>query len=375
MIEMPWTNVTAPHYILEINACCNITCRGCYKKLDGTTKPFDRVVSELDQALARRRIQTVSLGGGEPTLHPHLGDIIRYIHRKGLKVSLLTNGLLLDDNFLRNLKSAGLDLIMFHVDEGQERPDLPFQASFKELSTLRSTLTTRAQSFGLDTGLSVTMYPEYIDRVPALIEYVLQSKQIGSLFVSHYLDFSRFMVWARYSSETGFPRETRTTNQAIMSMMKNSFGCEPFGYLHGETEPGEDRFDPRWILFIVPVVYSKGKRDRIGMRYGKKDAWLLHLLRLITGNYYFYCRYDGLTTAVQVLWNKAVNGLVKDLGRFLTHLLRPGARVKGKYIVFENGPVLHSTGKITCCRFCPNATLRNNELTHTCLADHCPDEN
>jgi len=61
MVRMPWTSSSCPHFVLEINKKCNISCRGCYKYLDGSSKPLDQIFGELDVAASERRVQTLSL--------------------------------------------------------------------------------------------------------------------------------------------------------------------------------------------------------------------------------------------------------------------------------------------------------------------------
>ena len=122
---MPWTSSSCPHFLLEINQKCNIPCKGCYKNIDGSSKPLGQILSELDIAMSRRRVQTVSIAGGEPTLHPQLCEIVGHVHRRSLKVVLVTNGLLLGRSLLDGIKRAGLDMAMLHIDEDQNRPDLP----------------------------------------------------------------------------------------------------------------------------------------------------------------------------------------------------------------------------------------------------------
>ncbi|MHC4327304.1 MAG: radical SAM protein [Planctomycetota bacterium] len=103
---MPWTSSSCPHFLLEINQKCNISCRGCYKNMDGSSKPLDQIISELDIAMSKRRVQTVSIAGGEPTLHPQLCEIVGNLHRRNLKAVLITNGLLLGKSLLDGLTRA-----------------------------------------------------------------------------------------------------------------------------------------------------------------------------------------------------------------------------------------------------------------------------
>jgi MoaA/NifB/PqqE/SkfB family radical SAM enzyme len=55
--------------------------------------------------------EIVLTGEGEPFLHPHLFDIISVIKTSGLRVTLVTNGTLLEESNIRSLLDSELDVI------------------------------------------------------------------------------------------------------------------------------------------------------------------------------------------------------------------------------------------------------------------------
>ena len=85
MVTLPWTPATAPHFVLEITQACNIDCRGCYKLRGDRTKPLDAIVRDVDLALAETPVQTVSIAGAEPTLHPDLVEVVRHLKGEPLQ--------------------------------------------------------------------------------------------------------------------------------------------------------------------------------------------------------------------------------------------------------------------------------------------------
>ncbi len=102
---------------LHINDVCNLRCRHCYALREGQDHALvgsargtlgvadvERMVDELEGfGLAR-----VTLGGGEPVLHPELGAIIRTLHRRGLGISLLTNATRISESLAALLAEAGV---------------------------------------------------------------------------------------------------------------------------------------------------------------------------------------------------------------------------------------------------------------------------
>jgi hypothetical protein len=109
MIRMPWNHATAPSAMIEVTDACNIACVCCYKNLGEQFKSLADIERDIDDACRLRPLHTLTISGGEPTLHPDLCAIIERIKRRGLLTFLLTNGVLVDDSLAHRLKCAGLD--------------------------------------------------------------------------------------------------------------------------------------------------------------------------------------------------------------------------------------------------------------------------
>lgn len=72
---------------------CNGKCEFCHKEGNDNSgnMPLEMVYACIDSA-EKLSISQIALTGGEPTLREDLKDIIDYIQKKGLSVSLTTNG-------------------------------------------------------------------------------------------------------------------------------------------------------------------------------------------------------------------------------------------------------------------------------------------
>ncbi len=79
---------------LVLGYACNEKCRCCplVQKNDREHfVPLARLLQEADR-MELYGITDVTLSGGEPTLHPHLVELISYLHQKGMGVHILSNG-------------------------------------------------------------------------------------------------------------------------------------------------------------------------------------------------------------------------------------------------------------------------------------------
>jgi radical SAM protein with 4Fe4S-binding SPASM domain len=89
------------HIHIELTNYCNLKCKVCptgigeLKRHPAFMEPdlFERLINEVGPYL-----MTASLWGwGEPLLHPHLSDILRLAHNRGVTTFISTNGQNLDD--------------------------------------------------------------------------------------------------------------------------------------------------------------------------------------------------------------------------------------------------------------------------------------
>lgn len=69
----------------------------------------------IDNCIAGANVTEFNIAGGEPMLYPGLVELVQYIRDKGVKVSLITNGSLMDEEWVK--KYAGMfETIGFSVD-------------------------------------------------------------------------------------------------------------------------------------------------------------------------------------------------------------------------------------------------------------------
>jgi len=87
---------------------CNLRCKGCFygHKLDNQDMSLATYRSILDKY--SQHIGKITLLGGEPLLHPQLGDIISENIKRNLLTTIYTNGRHLES--IKNLPNTNVDL-------------------------------------------------------------------------------------------------------------------------------------------------------------------------------------------------------------------------------------------------------------------------
>lgn len=101
---------------LHILEACNFKCRQCFSKF-GTEKllPVEDWKKIIDNCIAGADVTEFNIAGGEPMLYPGLTELVKYIRSKGVKASLITNGSLMDEEWIKNY-SGLYETIGFSVD-------------------------------------------------------------------------------------------------------------------------------------------------------------------------------------------------------------------------------------------------------------------
>jgi len=87
---------------LMITTKCNSRCKYCLYEDKTLILPFDKIVNLVDEAEALG-IQSVTITGGEPTLHPDFFRIIDHVTSKNLPIGLISNGFNLDKEKIKRL--------------------------------------------------------------------------------------------------------------------------------------------------------------------------------------------------------------------------------------------------------------------------------
>ena len=110
---------------LTLNRVCNLRCKWCYAAGSGYDEKSNMAVDLALRILAickELNVKQIDLIGGEPTLYPHLSEIIRFSNSLGICTRLITNGIVLKNKtFLDSLVFSGLSSIDISLKGFSER--------------------------------------------------------------------------------------------------------------------------------------------------------------------------------------------------------------------------------------------------------------
>lgn len=108
---------------------CNLNCSHCYLYLKKDYFNFNTYMEIINQGW-----DEVTFTGGEALLHPYIWNMIHIAHRKNISIRLLTNGILLDEKNIHELKRNNVQLFISYDKSRQyilEKINLAVQNNLK----------------------------------------------------------------------------------------------------------------------------------------------------------------------------------------------------------------------------------------------------
>lgn len=341
-----------PHVTIEPNRTCNMKCKMCYNLDKLTIKSTTQILREIEIARQKRRLETITLVGGEPLLHDSITDIISVIKSKGYICQLFTNGaLLLDDNgdaILQKLGVAGLDRIFLHVDVGQE-------CRSKELDLIISRLFEKLESHKIPYSLAVTLYHRNSKKISSWIKRFTSNKYFDGIF-------------AVPATDPLLPAGQECNIKDEYDSISEKLGVEPTTYL--PSNQSDD--DVTWLLYYFFRDAASGNSISVSPFIYR----LVRILfRLCKGYYPYALKVTRRSSRLLFPFVVFLEGLI-NITKFVSYMnillqsLITGLDVRLYHIVLQEPPHMDPNRKeLIFCFRCPDATIRKGSLVPVCVAD------
>ena len=113
------SRVRKPIVVWNITRTCNLRCVHCYADSHAQLYPgeldWEQCCAVIDD-LADYQVSALLLSGGEPLLHPHLSDILERATRRGIKVTISTNGTRITPEWAARFKEWGVAYVGISLD-------------------------------------------------------------------------------------------------------------------------------------------------------------------------------------------------------------------------------------------------------------------
>lgn len=174
-----------PVVIWNLIRRCNLQCKHCYStsldidfKDELSTEQIKATIDDLKVA----QVPVLILSGGEPLLRPDIYEITAYAKAKGFYVALSTNGTLINEENIEQIKAADYQYVGISIDGLEEfhddfrRQKGSFKTSMKALKLCKEA--------GIKVGMRLCLTRENYDDLPAILD-LMELHKIDKFYLSH----------------------------------------------------------------------------------------------------------------------------------------------------------------------------------------------
>lgn len=162
--------------VWELTNACNANCIHCGSK-SGEKRSYELTEEQALKVcddLHALGCKSVSLIGGEVFLSPYWEKVVSRLMEHGIRVSPLTNGLLVNQKNLDKLKAMGVDNVAFSIDGLAKTHD--YIRGVPGLFTKIEENIKLTQTNGLVAGVNTAVSALNIDEVPDIYNFLLEHK-------------------------------------------------------------------------------------------------------------------------------------------------------------------------------------------------------
>jgi len=170
----------APFQIVwNITKACNMRCIHCYEnagKKDKNELNADTVINGLNN-MSKAGVTSIAFSGGEPSIHPHILDFIKYTENSGMCAAMATNGYTLaDKNKSKEFIDAGLEFVQISLDG----KDSKTHDSFRQVNGAWEKAVSAVENFvdaEIFVEVATTVTEHNMNEIPEMIDFV---KDLGA---------------------------------------------------------------------------------------------------------------------------------------------------------------------------------------------------
>lgn len=163
-----------PVVVWNVTRTCNLRCLHCYS--DSAARAYPGELNHVEgrallEDLARFGVPAVLFSGGEPLARPDLFELAQYARQLGLKITLSTNGTLIDAIRAERIRSIGFTYVGISLDGIGATNDY-FRgrrgAFEKAVRGIRN-----CKAVGQKVGLRLTLTPHNVHNLNAIFDFIV----------------------------------------------------------------------------------------------------------------------------------------------------------------------------------------------------------
>lgn len=274
--------------MLEITNRCNMNCPLCFTdaRHHGPDVGLDEIQKRLDDLLEVAGPIPLQISGGEPTLHPQLGEIVAQARRRGFgNIELVTNGVVISANpdYLGTLVDHGLTAVYLQFDGVRKETYEAIRG--RDMGEIRIASIEAIRAAKICCTLAVAVTPGVNDQeLGEIVEYAVG--QIDTVRAVNFQSATRFA--GRYDVQAG---EQAYSLAELIEMIETQCGFAKGGFVSDLF--GHPRCNAMSLVYVVDgrlkPLFSYISPDTRRNFLGKEPRQIL--LDLFRGREYFCRKY------------------------------------------------------------------------------------
>jgi len=153
---------------------CNFKCRHCYSRNDPSEELDKRILLSFLEKVAEAGVLSINFGGGEPLLRRDLLDVAEFASGQGLRVSMNSNGYLINKKTAIKLKKTGFSKVGISIDSHLPEVHDTFRGIKKSHERAVKALSY-LNGAGIETSISTVVCKINYKDISMLIEFARQN--------------------------------------------------------------------------------------------------------------------------------------------------------------------------------------------------------
>ena len=232
--------------MVEITNKCNMACPVCFadscnQGIDISLQIVKRKINRLHEVAGLVPLQ---LSGGEPTLHPHLLEIVEYARESGFRnIELVTNGIIISrkPDYLKKLVNKGLSAVYLQFDGLQTETYLKIRGC--DMGDIRRQSIAVVRDAGICCTLAVAVVRGVNDgEIGDIVNFAIEN--IDTVRAVNFQSATRFS--GRFIMDQKRPGYSV---KELKQLICNQTGIAPEGFLSREL--GHPECNAMSLVFVV----------------------------------------------------------------------------------------------------------------------------
>ncbi|MBI5675387.1 MAG: GeoRSP system radical SAM/SPASM protein [Nitrospirae bacterium] len=154
---------------------CNFKCSHCYSRNDPSDELDINVLFKCIEGVAKAGVLSINFGGGEPLLRKDLMEIAKFSSQNSMRVSMNSNGFLIDSGKAAELKDSGFSKVGISIDSHMPDKHDNFRGIKGSYERAVKAISCLSEA-GIETSISTVICKINHNDVDALIEFAIKNK-------------------------------------------------------------------------------------------------------------------------------------------------------------------------------------------------------